>query len=57
LGDEYYRAIAMNRYVLVLFAVIGLLDLLYGLFFQDRISIIVGLLITGIAIYAIKSKT
>lgn len=47
----------MNRYVLVLFAVIGLLDLLYGLFFQDRISIIVGLLITGIAIYAIKSKT
>ena len=45
----------MNRYVLILFAVIGLLDLLYGLFFQDRISIIVGLLITGIAIYAIKS--
>ena len=47
----------MNRYVLVFFAVIGLLDLLYGLFFQDRISIVVGLLITGIAIYAIKSKT
>ncbi len=47
----------MNRFVLILFAVIGFLDLLYGLFFQDRISIVVGLLITGIAIYAIKSKT
>jgi hypothetical protein len=47
----------MNRYVLIFFAVVGLLDLLYGLFFQDRISIIVGLVITGIAIYAIKTKT
>ena len=47
----------MNRFVLILFAVIGLLDLLYGLFFQDRISIIVGLLISGIAIYAIKSRS
>ena len=47
----------MNRYVLSFFAVIGLLDLLYGLFFQDRISIMVGLLITGITIYALKSKT
>ena len=47
----------MNRTVLIIFAVIGLLDLLYGLFFQDRISIFVGLLITGIAIYAMKTRT
>ena len=47
----------MNRIVLILFAAIGLLDLLYGLFFQDRISIFVGLLITGIALYAIQSKS
>ena len=47
----------MNRYVLYFFAVIGLLDLLYGLFFQDRISIFAGLLISGIAIFALKSKS
>ena len=47
----------MNRFVLIFFAVIGLLDLMYGLVFQDRISIVVGLVITGIAFYAIKSKS
>ena len=47
----------MNRYVLIIFAVIGLLDLLYGLFFQDRISIFAGLLISGIAFFALKTKT
>ena len=57
MGDDYCPAIDMKRYVLVIFAAIGLLDLLYGLFFQDRISIIVGSIITGIAIYTLKTKT
>jgi LPXTG-motif cell wall-anchored protein len=39
-----------------LFAALGLLDLLYGLYFDDRVSIIVGLIIVGIAVYIIRKK-
>jgi TRAP-type uncharacterized transport system fused permease subunit len=39
-----------------LFAALGLLDLLYGLYFDDRVSIIVGLGIVGIAVYIIRTK-
>jgi hypothetical protein len=39
-----------------LFAALGLLDLLYGLYFDDRVSIIVGLSIVGIAVYIIQKK-
>ena len=48
---------AMNRAVLIVFAAIGLLDLLYGLFYKDLISVFVGLLIAGIAIHTITSKS
>ena len=46
----------MNRTLPFLFAALGLLDLLYGLYFDDRVSIIVGLSIVGIAVYIIRKK-
>lgn len=47
----------MKRTLLFLFAALGLLDLLYGLYFDDRVSIIVGLSIVGIAVYIIQKKS
>lgn len=47
----------MPRFVIILFAVLGLLDLLYGLFFKDRISVIVGMVIVGIAFYILRFKS
>jgi len=46
----------MKRTLPYFFAALGLLDLLYGLYFDDRISIIVGLSIVGIAAYIIQKK-
>ncbi|MDZ7581247.1 MAG: hypothetical protein U5R30_11710 [Deltaproteobacteria bacterium] len=46
----------MKRTLPFLFAALGLLDLLYGLFFDDRVSIIVGLVIIGIAAYILKKR-
>lgn len=46
----------MKRTLPLLFADLGLLDLLYGLFFDDRVSIIVGLVIIGIAAYILKKR-
>jgi len=46
----------MKRTLPYFFAALGLLDLLYGLYFDDRISIIVGLSIIGIAAYIIQKK-
>jgi hypothetical protein len=46
----------MKRALPFLFAALGLLDLLYGLFFDDRVSIIVGLVIIGIAAYILKKR-
>jgi hypothetical protein len=46
----------MKRTLPFIFAALGLLDLLYGLHFDDRVSIIVGLCIIGIAVYIIRTK-
>ena len=46
----------MQRTLPFLFAALGLLDLLYGLYVDDRVSIIVGLSIIGIAVYIIREK-
>jgi hypothetical protein len=46
----------MKRTLPFLFAAFGLLDLLYGLYVDDRVSIIVGLSIVGIAVYIIQKK-
>jgi hypothetical protein len=46
----------MKRTLPFLFAALGLLDLLYGLYVGDRVSIIVGLSIVGIAVYIIRKK-
>jgi len=46
----------MKRTLPYFFAALGLLDLLYGLYFDDRVSIIVGLSIVGIAAYIIQKK-
>jgi hypothetical protein len=46
----------MRRTLPFLFAALGLLDLLYGLYFDDHVSIIVGLSIVGIAVYIIREK-
>lgn len=46
----------MKRILPFLFAALGLLDLLYGLYFDDRVSVIVGLIIVGIAVYILQKK-
>jgi hypothetical protein len=46
----------MKRTLPFVFAALGLLDLLYGLYADDRVSIIVGLSIIGIAVYIIRTK-
>lgn len=46
----------MKRILPFLFAALGLLDLLYGLYFDDRVSVIVGLAIVGIAVYILQKK-
>ena len=46
----------MKRTLPFFFAALGLLDLLYGLYVGDRVSIIVGLSIVGIAVYIIRKK-
>jgi hypothetical protein len=43
----------VKRTLPIVFAALGLLDLLYGLFHGDRVSILVGLGIIGIAAYAL----
>jgi hypothetical protein len=46
----------MKRTLPFIFAALGLLDLLYGLYADDRVSIFVGLGIVGIAVYIIRKK-
>jgi hypothetical protein len=48
--------IAMNKYVFVLFVGIGLADFLYGIYAQDRVSLIVGPVIIAITAYIAWSK-
>ncbi|MGB8426782.1 MAG: LPXTG cell wall anchor domain-containing protein [Desulfobacterales bacterium] len=40
----------------LVFAALGLLDFLYGLYRGDRVSILVGLVMVGIAVYIIRKK-
>ena len=46
----------MNKYVFVFFIVFGLIDFLYGIFYHDQISLVVGPVIIAITVYMAKSK-
>jgi hypothetical protein len=41
----------MKKYILILFIVLGVADFLYGIFYEDRISIIAGAGIVLITLY------
>lgn len=45
-----------KRLLPLAFAALGLLDLLYGLYRGDHVSIFVGLAMVGIAVYIIRKK-
>jgi inner membrane protein involved in colicin E2 resistance len=47
----------MKKVILILLIVLGIADFLYGIFYQDRISIIAGAGIVLIALYITKAKT
>jgi hypothetical protein len=48
---------AMNKYVLIFFVAFGLIDFLYGLFYHDQLSIVIGPAIIAITAYiALKNK-
>ncbi|MFZ0611441.1 MAG: hypothetical protein WAM73_04315 [Desulfobacterales bacterium] len=44
-----------KRLLPLVFATLGLLDFLYGLYRGDRVSILVGLAMVGIAVYIIRN--
>ena len=46
----------MNRYVFVLFVLAGVGDLLYGIVFKDRISILIGSVIAILTIYVARRR-
>jgi len=46
----------MNRYVFILFVLVGMADLLYGIVFKDRISILIGSVITILTIYVARRR-
>ncbi len=46
----------MNKYILILFIGFGLADFLYGIYSQDRFSLVVGPVIIAITAYIAWSK-
>ena len=46
----------MNKYVFILFFGFGLADFLYGIYAQDRVSLVVGPVIIAITAYIAWSK-
>lgn len=46
----------MNRYVLIFFMIAGAGDLLYGIVWEDRISILVGSIIVILTIYIARRR-
>ncbi len=46
----------MNKYVFIFFIVFGLIDFLYGIFFHDQLSIVIGPVIIAITIYIARSN-
>ncbi|MBW2651259.1 MAG: hypothetical protein JRC66_09745 [Deltaproteobacteria bacterium] len=46
----------MNRYLFALFIIFGVSDFIYGIFFKDRISVLIGGLIVFIAVYIANKK-
>ncbi|MBW2599788.1 MAG: hypothetical protein JRC60_06880 [Deltaproteobacteria bacterium] len=46
----------MNRYLFAFFVVLGVSDFIYGIFFKDRISVLVGALIIFIAFYIANNE-
>jgi hypothetical protein len=46
----------MHPILVVFFIVLGLADFLYGLFFDDRLSVLAGPLIIAVTIYIAKFR-
>jgi len=46
----------MNRYFIAFFMIVGVGDFFYGIFFRDRISVLVGAIILILAIYVALKK-
>lgn len=47
----------MNKYVLIFFVAFGLIDFLYGLFYHDQLSTVIGPVIIAITMYiALRDK-
>ena len=46
----------MNRYLFAFFIIFGVSDFIYGIFFKDRISVLIGGLIVFIAFYIANKK-
>ena len=47
----------MNRYLFAFFVIFGVSDFIYGIFFKDRISILIGGLIVFITFYIANKKS
>jgi len=46
----------MNRYLFAFFIILGVSDFIYGIFFKDSISVLMGGLIVFIAFYIVNKK-
>jgi positive regulator of sigma E activity len=46
----------MSRYFVIFFMFVGAGDFLYGIFFKDRISVLVGAIILILAIYVARKQ-
>jgi hypothetical protein len=44
----------MNRFFIVFFMVVGAGDFLYGIFFKDRVSVLVGAIMSILTIYVAR---
>jgi hypothetical protein len=48
---------SVNKFFLILFAILGVADFCYGIFYHDSVSVVAGGLIAGIAVYvALRQK-
>jgi len=46
----------MNRYFIAFFMMVGVGDVCYGMFFKDRISVLVGAIILILSVYGARKQ-
>jgi membrane protein implicated in regulation of membrane protease activity len=46
----------MKKYAIIIFLILGILDLIYGIMTGDRISLIIGGAMVVISLYVIKKE-